>query len=343
MISDRLKAIFILILLCSHGAVAQTLSLSCIPVDVKSSLRGLSVVDNDIAWVSGTKGTVGVTADGGRTWSFMIVPGFDKLDFRSIYAFNGKEVVIANAGSPAYILRTDDGGNKWNIVFQNNDPGCFFDGVDFWDEKNGIIYGDPLDGRMFIMITSDGGRTWIELPAESRPAVSQGEASFAASGTGIRCYGKRMIVMVTGGSVSELHISDDAGKTWLSASLPFTQGSVTSGAFSAAFKEHNAIISGGDYINEELMVNHIFYSEDRGKTWKAPEKPTGGFRECVIFISGKSAIAAGPGGVDCSYDKGLTWESLTHEKGFHVVAKARRGQLVLLAGNMKIAVINPIR
>ena len=42
------------------------------------SLRGLSVVNNKIIWVSGSKGTVGKSIDGGTTWQWMNVEGYEK-------------------------------------------------------------------------------------------------------------------------------------------------------------------------------------------------------------------------------------------------------------------------
>ena len=39
------------------------------------SFRGLSVVNDDVLWVSGSKGTVGKSIDGGKTWKFIVVKG----------------------------------------------------------------------------------------------------------------------------------------------------------------------------------------------------------------------------------------------------------------------------
>src|SRR6266852_664221 len=61
-----------------------------IPVPTTASLRGLSVVGENIVWASGTGGTVLRTVDAGKTWSVMIVPGAEKLDFRGIHAFDDK-------------------------------------------------------------------------------------------------------------------------------------------------------------------------------------------------------------------------------------------------------------
>ena len=89
---------------------------------------GGAVVDDSVGWVSGSKGWVGITANGGKDWSFRQVKGFEQCDFRSLYAFNAQHVVIANAGYPAYILSTSDGGATWQKVYENDDTAAFIDG-----------------------------------------------------------------------------------------------------------------------------------------------------------------------------------------------------------------------
>src|SRR5579862_5029690 len=74
--------------------------------DIKSSFRALSVVDDKVAWVGGSKGSVGRSRDGGKTWSIKQVADFEELDFRSVYAIDSLTAIIANAGSPAHIFRT---------------------------------------------------------------------------------------------------------------------------------------------------------------------------------------------------------------------------------------------
>src|SRR5258707_4188403 len=118
-----------------------------IPIEVKSSFRAISVVDNKVAWVGGSKGTIGRTVDGGKNFKFSQVTGFEALDFRSVYAFDSLNVIIANAGSPAHILRTEDGGKNWKQVYRNEIKEAFIDGIDFWNNKNGMIYGDPMNGK----------------------------------------------------------------------------------------------------------------------------------------------------------------------------------------------------
>jgi photosystem II stability/assembly factor-like uncharacterized protein len=322
----------------SSNALSQTYSLQNCEVTVKSSFRGLSVVDDSIVWVSGSNGWIGRSTNGSRNWKFNQVTGFEKLDFRSLYAFNSQRAIIANAGSPAHILQTTDGGNTWQIVYQNNHPDAFFDGVGFWNDREGMIYGDPIGGRMLVLITKDGGKTWTELPESQRPLLKEGEASFAASGTGIRCYDKSTVMIATGGKVSRLFTSGNSGKSWKIVAPPIIQGESSTGIFSVAFRDKkNGVVVGGDFQKDSLNIKHILLTSDAGKTWSPPTAPTRGYRECVEYISNEVLIATGPSGTDISINEGKDWHPLSDEKGFHVVRKARKGKLVVLAGGERIS------
>ncbi|HTH55112.1 MAG TPA: YCF48-related protein [Cyclobacteriaceae bacterium] len=310
-----------------------------VQVDTKSSFRALSVVDDQVAWLGGTKGTVGRTRDGGKTFSFKQVPNYDALDFRSIYAFDSLNAVIANAGSPAYILRTSDGGTNWKEVYRNDAKDVFIDGIDFWNDKKGLIYGDPMNGKMLLISTIDGGNTWTVVPENQRPTLNEGEASFAASGTGIRCFNKKKVVITTGGKVSRLWTSDDSGETWTVSNIPILQEIESAGAFSSIFWGKKGVIVGGDYKNESHTGKHVYITQDKGRTWNLPIRPTRGLREAVETLGDDYLVAVGPLGADQSNDGGVNWVPLSDEKGFHTVRKARDGKLIVAAGNGKIALV----
>ena len=237
-----MKKLFFLILL-THQCFAQPQQWQNIQSQTDASFRGLSVINDSVAWVSGSKGWVGRSTDGGNHWAYRQVKGFEKCDFRSLYAFDKNNAVIANAGSPAYILVTHDAGLNWKKVYENDDSLAFFDGMGFWDKRQGIIYGDPKDGHIEILRTNDGGHTWAELPITSRPAIANGEASFAASGTTIRCLKHGRVVIATGGTVSRLLVSKNKGKSWKAITTPIIQGMSTTHNPSA-MKEKIAAPSG---------------------------------------------------------------------------------------------------
>jgi len=162
------KLVFLLLYLAATSkSFGQEYKWQNITVDIKikSSFRALSVVDDNVVWMSGSKGWIGRSRDGGKAWSFQQIKAFEGLDFRSIYAFDSLTAIVANVGSPAHIFRTTDGGKTWRSVYQNDNKDAFIDGLDFWNNKKGMAYGDPIDGKMLLVSTQDEGLTWKELPA----------------------------------------------------------------------------------------------------------------------------------------------------------------------------------
>ncbi len=298
----------------------------------------MSVVDNKIAWISGNNGYIGITTNGGTKWEYIKIPGFEELDFRTVYAFDDKKAIVASAGSPAYIFVTEDGGNTWLNVFKDERKEVFIDGITFFSDKEGIIFGDPLDGKMFLLRTTDGGKEWAEAPESQRPVMMEGEAAFAASGTSIRSINKKLII-ASGGSVSRLFVSKDKGYNWKVFSTPIIQGKNSTGIFSFDFiNENTIVIVGGDYTIDTLKVDNVFITKNGGSSWQKPETSTAGYRSCVEYINNKTLIATGTSGTDISRDGGNNWETLSSE-GFHIVRQARKGNLVILAGtNGKIAI-----
>ncbi len=142
---------------------AQTFSVKALTENTKTSLRGLSVVTDKVVWVSGSNGSVGKTLDGGATWQWIKPKGYEKLDFRDIEAFNEKEAVVVNAGSPAYILKTVDGGESWTESYKNVDTAIFLDGLGFWDKNKAISFGDPIGNKMQLLKTIDAGKSWLNI------------------------------------------------------------------------------------------------------------------------------------------------------------------------------------
>lgn len=309
---------------------AQNFRFKKINNNTDASFRGLSVVNDKVAWIGGSKGWLGVTKDGGRSWDFAQLEGLEEFSLRSVYAFDDQKVIVANAGSPANILLTVDGGVSWEKVYTNENEAAFFDGIDFWNKDEGIIYGDAIDGKMLLLRTTDGGSTWNTVA--NAPLLVEGEASFAASGTGIRCIGKTKVVIATGGLTSRLWVSDDNGENWKDLNVPIIQGEKTTGIYSIAVDGSKIILVGGDYTKPTVAHKNHLLSSDNGVTWNKPETPIRGYRECVEFINKNTVLATGPTGTDMSADDGQSWEGISDEEGYHVLRKARNGDLIIIAG-----------
>jgi photosystem II stability/assembly factor-like uncharacterized protein len=298
-----------------------------------ASIRGMAVVSDQVAWVSGSNGSIGKTLDAGKTWQWMTPAGYEKFDFRDIEAFDSNKAIIVNAGSPAFILLTVDGGKSWTETYKNTDSAIFLDGMDFWDTNRGIIFGDPIDNKMQLLRTKDGGMSWTNISANLKQNMSPGEAGFAASGTSIHSIGNGKVWIATGGAASNLYYSSNYGGNWVPYKCPILQGESSTGVFSVAFLDKkNGVVVGGNYLKDKENSNNILLTSNSGRTWKKPIKPVDGFRSGVIYLTKKVLIATGTSGTDISTDGGLRWNNIS-KLSFNVIQKSKSGKLILLAGN----------
>lgn len=331
---SALRSLFFLCLTVSaFSSFAQYPAIEVLTSGTKSSLRGLSVVNDNIIWVSGSGGTVGKSANGGKTWKWITVPGFEKIEFRDIEGFDANVAVVMGIGDPAYILKTNDGGDTWKVVYEDKRKGMFLDAMDFSTPRDGIVIGDPIDGKAFVAMTHDSGNTWEELK-DNRVTLDSGEAFFAASGSNVKLFENGHFFLVSGGTRSRLITPTG------SVHLPLLQGKESTGAnaidiFDAGIPikaGKRMVIVGGDFAADSLSLRNCVYTKNGGKTWNTPTIPPHGYRSCVEYLSEKSLLACGLNGVDYSNDGGKTWR-LVSDEGFHVVKIARVGRSVYLAGN----------
>lgn len=270
-IALKLRAPCFSLLLLAGSAAGQWVKVN---VPTTASLRGLSVVNGNIVWASGTEGTVIRTTDGGKHWSVITVPGAEQLDFRGIRAFDGKTAVIISSGpaekGQARIYRTTDGGATWKQVFEEKRAGIFFDAVAFWDRKHGIVLSDPVDGRFALFTTDNSGATWKQVPPSALPPALPKEGAFAASNSCLEVDNRKSVWFATGGAaVARVFRSANRGKRWSVAETPMHPRNASSGIFSLAFEDAKfGVGAGGDYANPgNSELPNLLITSDGGKTW----------------------------------------------------------------------------
>jgi photosystem II stability/assembly factor-like uncharacterized protein len=327
-----MKFLFILLFI-PFIATAQQITLQPLNDSTNTSIRGLSVVDDQIAWVSGSNGQVGKTINGGKDWVWTKPLGFETLDFRDIKAFDDQKAVIVNAGSPAFILLTVDGGKSWQQTYVNRDSAVFLDGMDFWDNNQGIIFGDPIKGKLHLLRTRNGGFNWEDISKNLKHEMKLGEAGFAASGTTIKTLGKGKVWVATGGAEANIYYSKNYGNKWQKFANPILQGANSTGPFSIDFFDaHNGIVVGGDYLKDKESLNNALYTTNGGKKWNKPKVSVSGYRSAVLYVDEKLCLAAGSSGLDSSTDGGRNWKHIS-DVNLNAVQKAKSGKLILAAGN----------
>jgi photosystem II stability/assembly factor-like uncharacterized protein len=276
-----------------------------------SSLRGISVIDSLNAWASGSNGIYLRTTDGGKNWTEGKVKGFETLDFRDVEAFDKNNAIIMSVDAPAFFFKTTDGGKSWKRRYMNRDAKIFFDGIAFWDDKNGIAFSDPIDGKFFIVSTKNGGDTWKEFPSLYMPSALNGEGGFAASGTSVAVSGKDLAWIGAGGAErTRIFLSQDGGENWRAIYTPLKNGTSSCGVFSLCFKDDlYGVAVGGDYKNDKDKSSNCAISDDGGLSWQLVDKnQPNGFRSSVAWNGTyKFYLTTGTSGSDYSVDDGKTW------------------------------------
>jgi photosystem II stability/assembly factor-like uncharacterized protein len=321
------KLLFILLSIpFAYSAATQAQQWSVQTTGVATNLRGVSAVRvpepgrgamntiipdgrEIVVWASGSNGVILRSEDSGHKWTQLHVDGGVVLDFRGIRAFDAKTAYVMSSGEgeKSRIYKTTDGGKKWEMQYTDKRPAFFLDDLVCFTVTHCLALGDPIDGKFLILSTEDG-KSWKELPRDNMPAIIPGEGAFAASGTSLAIYGTSDIYFGTGGgATARVFHSADLGRTWTVSDTPLAAGNASSGAFSVVRSKDTVIVVGGDYKNPNQTSGVAAYSTDEGATWHLASVPPGGFRSGVALVGGPILYAVGPTGVDVSSDSGVTW------------------------------------
>jgi photosystem II stability/assembly factor-like uncharacterized protein len=291
-------------------------------------LRGLSAVTSQIAWASGSDGTVLRTGNGGNSWQNVSPPEGTGLQFRDIEAFDANRATVLSIGpgDSSRIYRTSNAGATWTEAFRNEDPDAFYDCLAFFDQRHGIALSDPIGGKFRILSTSDGGYSWKVLPTTGMPTALDGEFAFAASGTCLvtTTFGRDAWFATGGGATARVFRSHDLGANWSVVDTPIPSGP-TAGIYSLAFRDpRHGVAVGGAFDAPTNAPDSAAVSNDGGHTWTLSPKEPGHYRSGVAWVplTHNTLIAVGPTGSDISYDGGQTW-TLFDTTSFDSISCAR--------------------
>lgn len=301
------------------------------------SIRAIVSIGANELLFAGSKGVIGCTEDGGKTWNLQHLKYQDSIVpyFRSI-AKTKEGVFALSIANPALLYKTAFKEPK--VVYKEEHEKVFYDAMAFFDEQHGIAIGDPTENCTSILLTSDGGNTWKKLDCSNLPTVAEGEASFAASNTNIAIVNKTVWV-VTGGTKARVFKSADRGLTWEVFDTPMIQGNGPQGIYSVDFYDENTgIIVGGDYSkpNENKTTKAI--TKDGGKTWAlVADGKNPAYKSCVQYVpntNGKEVFAVGKTGISFSNDGGITWKEVSTD-GYYAIQFVDRNT-AWLSGHQKI-------
>ena len=315
-LQSGVRLIAILLALCGNIA-AHEWSVRTSGLD--TNLRGITVKYGSvkgkpdfIIWASGSNGVILRSTNAGNSWKQLTVPGATDLDFRDIEGFDADTAYVMSSGDgdKSRIYKTIDGGKTWILQYSDKRLGFFLDSLACDSKIHCLALSDPVDAK-FLVLSTDDGEHWKELPRNKMPAALSGEGAFAASGTAIALFDHDNVYFGTGGGrTARVFRSKDNGRSWSAVETPVASGNASSGIFSVACNGHSVVAVGGDYKEPAGAKRVAVYSKDSGETWHLAQQQPGGYRSAVVGDSHGNFLVVGPNGTDFSRDGGVHWKSL---------------------------------
>jgi len=285
--------------------------------NTKALIQAISIIDDQNIWVSGHQGTYLNTTDGGLSWNAQVMKDADTLQFRDLHAFSNKEVVLMSAGPGklSQIRKTVDGGSNWEVKYLMKDSLGFLNTIEFWDQKNGLAFGDAIRGELFILKTTNGGDSWERINPKILPKALGSEGGFAASGTCIAVQGKGNAWIATGaGERPRVLHTKDYGNTWSESSTPIVSGEAAGITSINFWDSQHGFIAGGDLAITDEYVYNTGFTVNGGETWSLATHPN--FKGSIYGVGllqandEKFVFAGGPNGLEYSKDYGTNWTTM---------------------------------
>ena len=262
-----------------------------------TSIRALEVLNDSTVWFAGSNGYWGYTNNSGQDWQIHQM----KLDtvfpeFRSISVTDNGDVFLVSIAHPAAIFKSTDLGLNWNQVYSDTSESAFFDAIEFWDHKHGILLGDAVDRCFHIATTSDGGDTWKRIDCKNLPTAFENENPFAASNTNISLSETHAWFGTGGKDVSRVYHSSNYGQDWEVYNTPMVSGKTMTGIYSIQFiTPSTGVIAGGNWDNISEKNSPLAITPDGGQSWQSiADTNLMGYISCIQFIpqtNGKELLA----------------------------------------------------
>jgi len=230
-----------------------------VPFNKDIELHAIACVRPETCWVVGSKSTILMTTNGGKTWQVQL--GGDPeasddpltkvffLDAKNGWAMTDRGKILGTRDGSTWVELSTVGGTTKGVWFQSPQTGL---------EING--WGPPRT----LQRSDDGGKTWKPLSPCSVDAMVgglprklgcvMGTAQFLSPTVGFAGGGAEFAMATR---VAAFGKTSDGGQTWTMSVIPETKHSITDVAFWTE-KDGLVVLSKGE---------EVYWTADGGGTW----------------------------------------------------------------------------
>ena len=301
-----------------------------------AAIHAVQFIDKDEGWSVGDDGAIWHSIDGGKAWERQ--KSGTRACLKSVHFQNpytgwavGRLETPANGPSIGVMLKTSDGGLKWEEVGTNVLPGLHF--VRFINDKNGFVCGDGSDAFPSGMFsTADGGRIWKPVAGARVPGWRA--ADFNANGmhgvlagawsklgtltangfqeseldplSGRTVYGVKLGTGTNAFAVGDgglVMMSPDSGKKWGFANLGFSPATLANCDFKCVEVKGSHVWAAG------RPGSFVLHSADEGKTWNVQKTNLACPINGMHFLDENTGWIVGElGTITATTDGGKTWK-----------------------------------
>lgn len=332
-----MKKTFFLVLIFFTNPIFLEAQWNTINTGTTNNLFSVYFIDSKKGFVAGDKGSLLKTLDGGDNWSFQIT-GTTARSSKIIFV-NSQTGYVLFQEFGGYVLKTINGGLKWDTLHKITGSNEIFNDLYFLDSINVWIAGTA------VYFSSDAGNSWqkisnnlsqeTQLTAIKMFDLQKGIAlgydhlpsgNFSGFISKTTDGGKNWtyimndisphalsfqnnIGFAVGGS-SIVYQTVDYGDTWTAITLPFQgQGS---------FEINDVFVSDdieyflvGRHVSLPTIEGIIFHTKDGGGSWE--QKYTTNTMNSAFFLNSKMGWLVGNGGAVVKYQ--LPYVSIDYPKG----------------------------
>lgn len=271
-----------------------------------------------------------MTTDGGGVWNAGELPNVGAYYPGQILAQDAQTAWALLLNTPEQdrvkILKTSDGGANWvDQPGEFNNAGFAFASLHFFNANDGLGFGSPGTGdptvdSLRIYRTSDGGGTWVRVPAASLPAPAAGEGQWVFGDNRYEARGDTLWFCTRAGRVWR---TTDKGWTWQAFASGLVGSTSFPGLASVAFEDH---LHG---IATSYAPSQAVRTANGGETWTPITMPTSPPAGDIEFVPGTTGTYfVNKGYLNASntsspylitHDSGETWVSVNYSPALPVI------------------------